>query len=71
MGEVVDLPVVTTLDLDPQRVLASALESGLQKVVIVGMTETGEFFSSSVSDCDAVVWMLERAKLKLLRIGDK
>lgn len=71
MGDVVDLPVVTTLDLNPQRVLATASEAGLEHVVIIGWkTDGSEFFSSSISDGADVVWLLERTKLKLLRIAD-
>ena len=71
MGDVVDLPVITSLDLDPRRVLAKALEAGLSEVVIIGHTKDGdEYFASSISDGGSVVWMLERTNLKLLRIGD-
>lgn len=71
MSNVIDLPVVTKLDLDPQRVLQKALEAGLTEVVIIGFNPNGdEYFASSVSDGGAVLWHLERSKLKLLRIAD-
>ena len=68
MSNVIDLPVITTLDLDPERVLSKALEAKLTSVVILGTSDGGEFFSSSVSDGADVIWMLERAKFKLLQI---
>lgn len=70
MGNVIDLPVITTLNIDPQRVLAKALDAGLTGgVVIVGYTDDGEeYFASSIADGADVVWMLERAKLKLLSV---
>jgi hypothetical protein len=69
---VVILPVVTTLDLPPERMLNAALERGLKEVVIIGYDLEGEeYFASSVSDGGDVVWHLERAKLKLLRMPDE
>ena len=71
MSNVVDLPVITKLDLDPQRILMKASEAGLEKVIVIGVIKGGdEFFASSVSDGGDVVWQMERAKLKLLRIVD-
>lgn len=72
MGDVVDLPMITTIDLDPQRVLAAAAKVDFDAVIIVGWKKDGdEFFSSSCSDGGDAVWLLERAKLKLLRIADE
>lgn len=62
------LQTVTTLDLDPNRVLEAAV-SKLKSVVIVGYDNEGdEYFASSVSDGAEVLWLLERAKHKLLQI---
>lgn len=72
MSNVVDLPVITTLDLDPQRVIAKALEAGMTEVVIIGYDKDGdEYFASSVSDGGDVLWHIERAKLRLLRTGEE
>jgi hypothetical protein len=71
MGDVVVLPVVTCLDLPPERVLQAALEAGLTEVIIVGYAADGsEYFASSVGDGGDVLWHLERAKLRLLRTVD-
>lgn len=71
MSNVVELPIVTRLDLDPQRVLAGALEDGMTEVVIIGYDKDGdEVFRSSLADGADALWHLERAKLKLLRVGE-
>lgn len=71
MGEVVDLNVITTLPCDPDRVLSSAVGQ-LDRVVIVGITKDGdEYFASSDPDGGTIIWDMERAKLKLLRLADE
>lgn len=68
---IIDLPVVTTLDLDPDRVLRQALKADLQTVIIIGRCQDGsEYFASSVADGGSVLWDLERTKLRLLRTAD-
>lgn len=71
-AEVVMWPGVTRLDLPAERILDMAREAGLEKVVIVGLDAGGEeFFASSIADGGHIVWLFERAKLKLLRIVDE
>ena len=71
MSNVIELPVVTKLNLDPQRVLAGAIEAEMTEVVIVGYDKDGnEVFKSSLADGADALWHLERAKLKLLRAGE-
>lgn len=71
MSNVVELPIVTRLDIDPQRVLAGAMEAGMTEVVIIGYDSNGdEVFKSSLADGADALWHLERAKLKLLRAGE-
>lgn len=61
------LPLVTTHDIPVARVLQQALDAGLEEVVVVGYTSEGaEFFMANVADGAAVLWHLERAKIKLL-----
>ena len=70
MGEVIMLPVITRLDLPPERILAAATEDGLEQAVVIGTTKDGEFyFASSVADGGSVLWLLEIAKKRLLEIG--
>ena len=67
---VVYLDVETRLDLPADRVLEQALGK-MDHVVIVGYdTEGNEYFASSKADAAEVIFHLERAKYKLLRIID-
>ena len=67
MSNVVNLPVVTKLAIDPKKVLSAALEVDWSMVIIVGVTEDGrEYFASSEGDGPQVLWNLERAKKRLL-----
>jgi hypothetical protein len=71
MGEVVELDVLTHLDLPVDRILKAALEKGLAEVVIIGFDDDGEFyFAASKADGGDVLWLLELAKKKLLEVGD-
>jgi hypothetical protein len=68
---VVDFNGITKLDLNPDRVLAAAAGT-LKSVVIVGEKEDGEeYFASSVAEGPLTLWMLERAKLKLLKMVEE
>jgi hypothetical protein len=70
MGDVVILQTITKLDLPPDRLLDAALGE-LESVVIVGHAKDGsEYFASSVADGADALWLLERAKLRLLRTVD-
>ena len=69
-ADVIDFTGTTTLDIDPDRILQSAIGQ-MDQVVLIGWDKDGrEYFSSSVSDGGTVLWHMERAKLKLLRKGD-
>lgn len=69
-ADVIDFTGSTTLDIDPDRILQSAIGQ-MDQVVLIGWDKDGqEYFASSVSDGGTVLWHLERAKLKLLRKGD-
>ena len=71
MGEVVDLNVITTLSLDPDRLLEKAIGK-LDRVIIIGIDKDGdEYFASSEADGGTVLWDIERTKLKILRVADK
>ena len=65
------LDMITTLDLPPDRILEAA-KGKLERVVIVGYDHEGnEYFASSFSDGGEVMWLMERAKLKLMRLADE
>lgn len=60
---------ITTLDLPTEQVLEMAKEAGLTDVVVIGYDKDGdEYFASSKSDGGDVLWLLERAKYKLLTL---
>ena len=66
---IVDFPGVTRLDIPAERVLEWASKKDLKSVVVMGYTEDGdEYFASSIADGGEVVWLIERAKLKLLTV---
>ena len=70
MGEVVDLSVISTLPLDPDRVLQKAAGK-LERVLIIGRTKDGEeYFASSESDGGTLLWDMERARHALMKIAD-
>jgi len=70
MGEVVELGGVTRLDLPPDRVLEKA-KGKLTGVVIIGYDEDGdEYFAASYADGGTVLWLMERAKLRLFKAAD-
>lgn len=67
LAEVKVLPVITSLDINVERVLNSALDAKLDQVVILGRDPDGQFyFASSKSDGGDVLWELETARLKLM-----
>ena len=71
MGDVVYLPVLTSLDIPTSRVLTKADEKGLSTAVVVGWDETGEFyFASSTAALPEVSWLLKLAEKKLLELAE-
>jgi hypothetical protein len=69
-AEVLPFTGITSLDLDPARVLEAAMNARLTEVVIIGIDEDGvEYFDSSVSDGPVANWHLDRAKWKLMQIS--
>jgi hypothetical protein len=66
-SNVVILPVVTTLDTTPERVLTGALDANLESVTVIGRRQGGDlYFASTTSDGGSVLWDLEIAKRALL-----
>lgn len=66
MGDVIDLPVVTRLDLDPDLVLTRAIGE-CETAVVLGYDKDGaEYFASSTADGRTVLWLIERLKKQLL-----
>lgn len=60
------LNCITKLDLPPDLVINAALGC-MDEVVVIGYDKRGdEYFASSVADGGSVLWLMERAKFKLL-----
>jgi len=69
MGEVVDLPVITTQNYDAEFALRKAAEADLESAVVVGWKLDGSFFfGSSISAAPEVIMLLEMAKAKLVKM---
>lgn len=70
MSNVIRLPCVTSLDLDPDVILEGAAGK-LKTIVILGYDHDGaEYFASSVADGGTVMWLMERCKKALLEVGE-
>lgn len=66
VSNVIRLPCVTTLDINPDDVLEGAI-GNLKEVVVLGYDHDGaEFFASSKADGGTVIWLMERLKHRLL-----
>lgn len=71
MGEVIDLPVVTRLDLSADKVLESAIGE-MDQVIVIGYDKEGdEYFASSIAGGPECLWLMERFKAALLAIPDE
>lgn len=70
-AEILHFDGVTSLDISADRVLEAAKAAEMQAVIIIGYdADGGEYFASSISDGPEVLWALERAKMRLMRIVD-
>lgn len=71
-AEVHEFTGVTTLPLDPQRILQAAMKDGLTQVVICGFDADGnDYFASSEPDAAVAGFHLDRAKWNLMRQVDR
>ena len=67
MAQIIDLPVITRLDLDPDRVLQKAVGK-LKSAIVIGYDKNdGFFFASTHADAGNVFWLLEKAKFELAK----
>ena len=70
MGKLIPLGNITRLDLPVNTVLKAA-EDQLESVVLLGYDKEGEeYFASTIADGGEVIWLLEKAKKKLLEITE-
>jgi len=71
VGDVVDLRVITKLDVPPEKLLRRALEEGMDEVVICGIAADGsEYFASSKASGADALWHLQRAIHALMHQAD-
>ena len=69
---VVPLDIVSSHDIDPQRVLVNALNKRLTNVVVLGYRADGdEFFATSYADGANLLWLLKRGEHRLMQIIDE
>jgi hypothetical protein len=65
------LPVITTLDLDVERVLQAAIDAKPKRVWVIGEDADGAlYFSSSCADGGEALWWMEKAKRALMDITE-
>jgi len=63
-----ELRCITTLDIEPCKVLHAALNARLDKVVIIGITVDGEaYHAGSTGNIGDILLMLEKFKIVLLK----
>jgi hypothetical protein len=66
MSNVIDLPVITKLDINPDKVLQKAIGE-VKEVIIIGYDNNDEFyFGSSKSGVSELNLLLDIAKKRLL-----
>jgi len=69
MGNVIELPVKTTLDLDPDRVLEKN-KGRFSGFIFAGYDKDGKYvFGSTYGDKLEILWLLERFRKELFE-GD-
>ena len=71
MGDVIFLDNETRLDIPADRVIEAAVGE-LEKAIVIGWDKEGGFYiASSVANGAEVLWLLEKAKQRLMEIGDE
>jgi hypothetical protein len=67
MAEIIVLDIITKLDIPVERVIDAAKEAELQDVIVIGWDKNGDiYFASSKADGGEVLWLIEKAKKRLL-----
>jgi hypothetical protein len=69
IDKVTVLPVITSLDLDVERVLQAAIDAKPKRVWVIGEDTDGAlYFASSCADGGEALWWMEKAKRALMEI---
>lgn len=70
MAEIMRYSGITPKDWNPDQLLDEAMGK-LDECIIIGHDKDGDFyFDSSKADGGTIVWLLEKAKKKLLEAGE-
>lgn len=68
---VIELDLITSLDIPPERVLKRALEASLTSALVLGYKDDGTFyFATSAASGPENLWLLERARHCLMLLAD-
>lgn len=71
VDKVTVLPVITSLDLDVERVLQAAIDAKPEYVMVIGCDAEGQlYFASSKADGGEALWWMEKAKRALMEITE-
>lgn len=72
MAEVLIWDGVTKHTLPAERILSSAIDADMDVAIVIGTDKDGEFyFASTHADGGEVLWWIEKAKQKLLNMGEQ
>ena len=64
------LPVITSIDIDVERVLQAAIDAKPKHVWVIGEDDEGKlYFASSCADGGEALWWMEKAKHALMNIS--
>ena len=67
-AEIHEFNGITTLDIPPTKILATAAGAKLESVVVVGWADDGSlYFASSTADGAEANWLLDAAKFELMK----
>lgn len=68
---VIELSVVTAVDIPIDRILRRAGEANLSQVLVLGYEQDGELYTAaSFASGPEMLWMLRMAEKRLIEIGD-
>lgn len=72
MTHIIDFPGWTRINSDPNKALEKAMHADLDSVLILGFDKQGnEYTHTSIACGGDVLWLLERAKYKMLSVTDE
>jgi len=71
MGDVIDLDVITHLDIPVEKIVENIPDDLLSIIVIGERGDGSRYFASSEASGPDCLWMLERAKQDLFELTDE